>query len=103
MSMNGNTRPLGYIGKKPPPPRLSTQLGRKSPPPAETKRDKFRRLGLARMENAIDAIRLVGNLSRRDVYEYTAEEVGALKTGLYAAVNESVSQFDTRRKIEFAF
>ena len=108
--VNGNTRPMGYV----PPPRTRApvedgsiaraKMGRKSPPPQELKTDKFLRLGSARMKSTLAEIRLIGNLARRDVYDYTPEQVTAIKTALYAAVNETVDQFDQRpRGIDFKF
>ena len=78
--------------------------GRKPPPKAENRRSRFMRLGVSRMESAIYAIRLVGNLARKEVYDYSQEDVEAIKKALMAAVVESLQQFDhTRKAIAFSF
>ena len=50
------------------------------------KRDRFLRLAEKRVDRAVDAIRLVGNLSDPGNYEYSADEakrvVGALESEL---------------------
>ncbi len=40
----------------------------------ETDRDKFVRLANKRVNNAIKAIELIGNLSNRSNYDYTSED-----------------------------
>ena len=42
---------------------------------AETDREKFVRLANKRVNNAIRAIELIGNLSNRSNYDYTQEDV----------------------------
>ena len=42
---------------------------------AETDREKFVRLANKRVNNAIKAIELIGNLSNRSNYDYTQEDV----------------------------
>ena len=62
------------------------------------------RLGVSRMESAIYAIRLVGNLARKEVYDYSQEDVEAIRVALMASVVESLQQFDhTRKAIAFSF
>lgn len=41
----------------------------------ETKREKFVRLAELRTNNAIKQIRLIGNLSNKNNYEYTEDDV----------------------------
>lgn len=41
----------------------------------ETKQDKFRRLAVARGNRVLRDIELLGNLSNRNNYEYTPEQV----------------------------
>jgi hypothetical protein len=54
----------------------------------ETDRQKFVRLATKRVNNAIKAIQLVGNLSNRSNYQYTEKDVerifGALQSELKA-------------------
>ena len=48
----------------------------------ETRRDRFVRLANKRVNAAIKAIRLVGNLSNRGNYEYTNEDAAAIARAL---------------------
>ena len=110
--MTGNTRPLGHIGphKKtypvpdnffdmPPAPKLHTKRARKSPPLNESKRDRFKRLALTRMRNALSAIRLIGNLSTSEIYESTEDDVARIHATLLDAVSESTNRFKKKRPV----
>lgn len=48
----------------------------------ESKHNKFKRLAKLRGERALKDLRLVGNLSSKNNYEYTEEEVKALFNAL---------------------
>ena len=52
----------------------------------ESKREKFVRLAENRTNKALEIIRLIGNLSNRSVYEYTAEDVEKI----FAALEEEI-------------
>ena len=51
----------------------------------ETPRDRFTRLGVTRVENAVDALRKIGLLGNKSAYEYTDEDI----TKIDAAVTEA--------------
>ncbi len=55
-------------------------------PDNETKADKFKRLGLARMTAALDKLRLIGNLSGAG-YAYTDEQVDLMISTLRKEVD----------------
>lgn len=63
----------------------------------ETKSAKFRRLAESRVNNAIEKIRLVGNLANPQ-YEYTADEVNKIIAALQTAIAETEEKF--RKTIE---
>ncbi len=44
----------------------------------ESKRDKFKRLAEKRVNNAIKSINLVGNLSNKNIYDYTDDDVSRI-------------------------
>ncbi len=46
-----------------------------APKPEETSRQRFVRLANKRVANAMDAIRLIGNLSNRSSYDYSEQDV----------------------------
>lgn len=60
--------------------------------PEETKADKFKRLAEHRVNNAIAKIGLIGNLSASS-YEYTADQVEKILSGLKASIDEVEKKF----------
>lgn len=69
-----------------------TRMGRKPPPPNETPRQRFGRIGQARMVNALHAIRLIGNLAASG-YEYTADDIGLMHSTLKEALDLAFDRF----------
>jgi hypothetical protein len=67
----------------------------------ETKHDKFRRVGSSRVTRALKSIRLVGNLSSKDDYEYTDVEVAKIKTALSSELDKAIDRFNQRKTNEF--
>lgn len=61
----------------------------------ETDREKFIRLGTARVNKALEAIRLVGNLSNRSNYAYTERDVDRIFRALGAELKACREKFDT--------
>lgn len=59
----------------------------------ESKADTFRRLAPLRVNNALDKIRIVGNLSNRANYEFTDEQVNKIEAALNEAVAQIMRQF----------
>jgi hypothetical protein len=76
-------------GKKP-------RKARAKAPENETKADKFLRLGSARMEKTLSAISVIGNLASRSNYDYTEEQVAAMRKALTEAVEAAMSQFNPK-------
>ena len=60
------------------------------------KRDNFIRLAEARVTRAIDAMRVIGNLSNRSNYEYSDEDVKKMITTLQAELTALKAQFKTK-------
>lgn len=82
------------------------RLGRKPPPPNETKRDRFRRIGERRMNAVLSQIALLGNLSSPS-YEVTREDVETMRATIMQATEAALARFTPRRtateKAAFAF
>lgn len=57
------------------------------------KREKFVRLAEARVNNALRAIRLIGNLSNKNNYQYSEQDVQKILAALNLAVKELSNQF----------
>lgn len=62
-------------------------------PRGESSHDRFRRLAEARVSRAIHDIRLIGNLSNRNNYEFTAEEVDKIFRTLEGEMKQAKSRF----------
>ena len=58
-----------------------------------SKHENFVRLAEARVNKALEAIRLVGNLANRNNYEYSDAESRAIVAALSTALGELKSQF----------
>lgn len=58
------------------------------------KHDNFVRLAEARVNKALEAIRLVGNLSNRSNYEYSDAESRAILAAINSAVSDLRAQFN---------
>lgn len=61
--------------------------------PHETKSEVFARLAEPRVTRAIDAVRLVGNLSNRGRYDYDPVDVDAIMTAMRQALNDVETRF----------
>lgn len=57
------------------------------------KHQNFVRLAEARVNKALESIRLIGNLTNRNNYEYSQEEARAIINALNAAISELKAQF----------
>jgi len=58
----------------------------------ESKADRFKRLSLPRVANAVKKIEIIGNLAGSN-YEFTSEEVQKILTSLRSAVGEVEVKF----------
>ena len=59
----------------------------------ETKRDKFKRLAEARMNNTLKQIELLSNLSNTSAYEYTEEDIDKMIKTLKLAISKLEKSF----------
>jgi len=75
---------------------------RHKPPENESKRDRFLRIATPRMQRALTAIRLLGNLSS-PTYGWEKQDVEMIRSTLTQALNETMTRFDKSRKAEVAF
>lgn len=85
------------------PPARAIRHKRKHPPANETSRDKFIRLVTSRVTTATTAIRLIGNLANRHVYQYEDEDIPAIRSTLIASIDEALSQFTKKKRAEIKF
>lgn len=66
----------------------------------ETKEEKFRRLAIPRVTRALDAVRLIGNLSNKASYSYTDDQVDKIEAALRSSVEETMKLFRGKAKDE---
>ena len=59
----------------------------------ETKRQAFQRIRDIRLPKILKGITILGNLSRKNQYEYTTFEAAGLVNSLYKAVDATVKKF----------
>lgn len=74
---------------------MSKRTGHKSVPISESKRDKFIRLAERRTSVALRAIRLIGNLSNKNNYDYTAADAKKIAAALAREVEEMRRRFES--------
>lgn len=69
----------------------------------ETRHEKFRRLAESRVNRVLNDIRLIGNLSNRNNYDYTSEEIEKIFRTLDSELKQIKGRFleSVRRESEF--
>ena len=86
--------------------RKPASAAQKQEKQAESRREKFLRLGKQRMEKALKAISLIGNLSGAG-YEYTEADVDKINNALADSVEKVVAKFNPqaakKTAVEFTF
>lgn len=65
----------------------------------ETRREKFERIGTARMNRVLNSIRLIGNLAN-PTYDWTESDITKMRATIEATLTEVMIRFDRRKKIE---
>ena len=58
-----------------------------------TKHENFVRLAESRVDKALSAIRVIGNLTNRSYYEFSPDEAKEIVSALQSAVNDLKVQF----------
>ena len=71
--------------------------------PPENKAERFHRLAEDRVNAAIKRIRLVGQLSNTQTYDYTTEQATAIINALTAEVNKAKERFNGSTSVEKVF
>jgi hypothetical protein len=71
---------------------------------SEEKREKFVRLAEARVSKAMQAIRVIGNLSNKSNYDFSDEDIKKISRALNAEVDAMQARFknaDSKARPEF--
>ena len=79
------------------------QPPKEQPPAAESKRERFIRMAERRVNNLLGSIALIGNLSSRNNYEYTKDDVSQIFREIRDEVTKAEKRFleNTRGKEKF--
>lgn len=59
----------------------------------ETPAERFKRLATSRTNIVLDRLRVLGNCSNRQVYEYTKEDIEKIFSAIERALKETKSKF----------
>jgi len=59
----------------------------------ETPAERFKRLATLRTNTVLDRLRVLGNCSNRQVYEYTKEDIEKIFSAIERALKETKSKF----------
>jgi len=69
--------------------------------PAETKREKFLRLATQRTKEVLSRLRILGNCSNRQVYEYSEADVDKIFSAIDKQLRDVKAKFHFPKKEEF--
>ncbi len=67
------------------------------------KRERFLKIATNRTNKILDDIRLLGNCSNLNNYEYTKEDVEKMFSAIQEALNETKAKFGSEPKERFKF
>lgn len=73
---------------------MSKKIGTRTAPAAESKRDKFIRLAERRTSVALRSIKLIGNLSNKNNYDYMPADTKKIVAALSREVEEMRRRFE---------
>jgi hypothetical protein len=76
-------------------------MPRRPAPEGETKSEKFQRLATLRANQILEDLRKLGNLSNKNHYDYTEDEIRRIFSSIEEAVGDAKSRFLGRTKRDF--
>lgn len=59
----------------------------------ESKAETFIRIAKPRVKSVLKALRILGNCSNRNNYEYTSEQIESIELALTDSLNETIAKF----------
>jgi len=68
----------------------------------ETRKERFKRLAIARTKAVLDKLRLLGNLSNRANYDYSEEEVRKIFSAIEFQLRNIKARFIFKKRKEFS-
>lgn len=67
----------------------------------ESKRDKFIRLATKRTQDALNKLRLIGNLSNKNNYDYNEADISKIFSALDKQLRHIKSKFESKGRERF--
>ena len=67
----------------------------------ETREERFKRVGEARTNAVLDRLRILGNLSNRQMYSYSEEDINKIFSVINKQIKEVRAKFDSRKEEKF--
>ena len=67
----------------------------------ETPEQRFRRIATSRTDAVLDKLRILGNLSNRQVYSYSDEDIDKIFSAINKQVRRTRAKFNSREQDKF--
>ena len=67
----------------------------------ESPEERFKRLATSRTNAVLDKLRILGNLSNRQLYSYSEEEIERIFNAINRQVRETRAKFSTGKQRDF--
>ena len=67
----------------------------------ETPEQRFERLATLRTNAVLDRLRILGNLSNRQMYKYSEDDVDKIFSAINQQIKETKSRFNSRKREKF--
>lgn len=67
----------------------------------ETPEQRFRRIAEVRTNAVLDRLRILGNLSNRQMYSYSEEDINKIFSAINKQLKEVRTKFNTRKEEKF--
>ena len=67
----------------------------------ETPEERFRRIAIVRTNAVLDRLRILGNLSNRQMYSYSQEDIKKIFSVINKQIGEVRAKFNSRKEERF--
>ena len=67
----------------------------------ETSEGRFKRIAEARTNAVLDRLRILGNLSNRQMYSYSEEDINKIFSAIIKQIKEVRAKFNSRKEEKF--
>ncbi len=67
----------------------------------ETPEQRFKRIAIVRTNAVLDRLRILGNLSNRQMYSYSEEDINKIFTAINKQIKEVRAKFNSQKQKKF--